>query len=416
MVNYEVDTVVVGAGQAGIAMSEHLITQGVEHIIFERHRIVERWRTNRWDSLVANGPAWHDRFPGLHFKGCNGDEFVPKESVVEYFEDYVRQISAPVRCGVEVTRVSRNSDKGGFDVETSQGVYRARHIVAATGAFQTPVVPKIVPDEVDILQMHSADYKNPSQLRDGNVLVVGAGSSGAQISQELMESGRNVYLSISPHDRPPRRYRGRDNVWWLGVLGKWEMPTPKPGTEHVTFAVSGKDGGKTVDFRQYALSGMTLLGMTKSYQNGKLLFNSDLQENIAYGDRNYFSVLGEADEYVQRTKLNLPEDPEAWKTWPDPECLINPIHALDLEQENITCIIWATGYKLDFKWLKIGEFDKRGHPLHSRGISTEAGLYFIGLPWLSRRGSSFIWGVWHDAKFIAEQIAIQRAYLRYQPP
>ena len=122
MVNYEVDTVVVGAGQAGIAMSEHLITQGVEHIIFERHRIVERWRTNRWDSLVANGPAWHDRFPGLHFKGCNGDEFVPKESVVEYFEDYVRQISAPVHCGVEVTRVSRNSDKGGFDVETSQGV------------------------------------------------------------------------------------------------------------------------------------------------------------------------------------------------------------------------------------------------------------------------------------------------------
>ncbi len=412
----EVDTVVVGAGQAGIAMSEHLSAQHVDHIVFERDRIAERWRTNRWDSLVANGPAWHDRFPGLEFKGYSGEEFVPKEAVVKYFEDYVKQVSAPVHCGVEVTRVSRNFDEGGFDVETSQGTYRARHIVAATGAFQTPVFPKIVPDGVDIQQMHSADYRNPSQLRDGNVLVVGAGSSGAQIAQELMESGRNVYLSISPHDRPPRRYRGRDNVWWLGVLGKWEMPTPDPGTEHVTFAVSGKDGGKTVDFRRYALSGMTLLGMTRSYQNGKLFFNDDLQENISHGDRNYLSVLREADEYVQRTKLNLPEDPEARKTWPDPHCLTHPIKELSLENENITSIIWATGYKLDFKWLKIGEFDERGRPLHSRGISTEAGLYFIGLPWLSRRGSSFIWGVWHDAKFIAEQIAIQRAYLRYLPP
>jgi len=412
----EVDTIVVGAGQAGIAMSEHLTANGIDHLIFERDRIAESWRTRRWDSLVANGPAWHDRFPSLDFEGHSGEDFVSKDTVVSYFETYVAHINAPVKCGVDVTQVTRDGTYGGFTVSTSCGLYRAKHIVAATGAFQTPVMPPIIPEEAGLQQMHSADYRNPDQLREGAVLVVGGGSSGAQIAQELMESGRKTFISISPHDRPPRRYRDRDNVWWLGVLGKWEMPTPAPGTEHVTFAVSGKDGGHTIDFRKFAASGMVLLGMTQAYDNGVLTFADDLQANIAHGDKNYLSVLEEADDFVRRNNLDLPEDPEARKTWPDPECLTNPIRALDLARENITSVIWATGYRLDFGWLDIGEFDVRGRPLHSRGISTEPGLYFVGLPWLSRRGSSFIWGVWHDAKFIADQIAIQHAYLDYRPP
>ena len=412
----EIDTVVVGAGQAGIATSEHLSAHGIEHVVFERDRIAESWRTKRWDSLVANGPAWHDRFPALEFKEQSGEAFVPKNAVVSYFEDYVTLIKAPVKCGVHVTHVKRDNAFGGFNVTTTSGRYRAKHIVAATGAFQTPVMPPIIPEDARLQQMHSADYRNPEQLREGAVLVVGAGSSGAQIAQELMESGRKTYISISPHDRPPRRYRDRDNVWWLGVLGKWEMPTPTPGTEHVTFAVSGQGGGHTIDFRKFAASGMVLLGMTHAYENDVLTFADDLQDNIAHGDKNYLSVLEEADEFVRLNNLDLPEDPEARKTWPDPECLKDPIHALDLVKENITSIIWATGYKLDFSWLDIGEYDARGRPLHSRGISNEPGLYFVGLPWLSRRGSSFIWGVWHDAKFIADQIAIQQAYLDYRPP
>ena len=412
----EVDTIVVGAGQAGIAMSEHLTANGIDHLIFERDRIAESWRTRRWDSLVANGPAWHDRFPSLDFEGHSGEDFVSKDTVVSYFETYVAHINAPVKCGVDVTQVTRDGTYGGFTVSTSCGLYRAKHIVAATGAFQTPVMPPIIPEEAGLQQMHSADYRNPDQLREGAVLVVGGGSSGAQIAQELMESGRKTFISISPHDRPPRRYRDRDNVWWLGVLGKWEMPTPAPGTEHVTFAVSGKDGGHTIDFRKFAASGMVLLGMTQAYDNGVLTFADDLQANIAHGDKNYLSVLEEADDFVRRNNFDLPEDPEARKTWPDPESLTNPIHALDLARENITSVIWATGYKLDFGWLDIGEYDVRGRPLHSRGISSEPGLYFVGLPWLSRRGSSFIWGVWHDAKFIADQIAIQHAYLDYRPP
>lgn len=412
----EVDTIVIGAGQAGIATSEHLSANGIEHVVFERDRIAESWRTQRWDSLVTNGPAWHDRFPALDFKGHSGEAFVPKDAVVSYFEDYVTHIKAPVKCGIDVTHVTRNTTCGGFDVTTTTGPYHAQHIVAATGAFQTPVIPPIIHEDAGLQQMHSADYRNPEQLREGAVLVVGAGSSGAQIAQELMESGRKTYISISPHDRPPRRYRDRDNVWWLGVLGKWEMPTPAPGTEHVTFAVSGKYGGRTIDFRKFAASGMVLLGMTQAYENGMLTFANDLQDNIAHGDKNYISVLEEADEFVRRNNLNLPKDPEARKKWPDPECLKKPIQALDIAKENITSVIWATGYKPDFGWLDIGEYDARGHPHHTRGISTEPGLYFVGLPWLSRRGSSFIWGVWHDAKFIADQIAIQHAYLDYRPP
>ena len=245
----DVEVVIVGGGQAGIAVSEHLGTAGVAHVILERGRIAEKWRSGRWDSLVANGPAWHDRFPGLEFD-TPPDAFVPKEQVADYFEAYAKKIAAPVRCGVEVTLVRKNDGRPGFTVETSEGNLDARFVVAATGPFQRPVIPPVIPGTASVEQIHSAAYRNPGQLPAGNVLVVGAGSSGVQIAAELQESGRRVYLSVGPHDRPPRRYRGRDCVWWLGVLGKWEMSTPALGAEHVTIAVSGAKGGHTVDFRE----------------------------------------------------------------------------------------------------------------------------------------------------------------------
>ena len=211
-----VEALVVGAGQAGVAMSEHLSRNGIPHLVLERDRIAERWRSGRWDSLVANGPAWHDRFPGLEFAD-DPDVFVPKEAVADYFVAYAEKIAAPIRSGVEVTRVERNAGRPGFRVETSAGAIEARYVVAATGPFQRPVFPRIVPEDAGITQMHSAAYRNPDQLPAGAVLVVGAGASGAQIAEELLRAGRRVYISVGPHDRPPRRYRGRDNVWWLGA-------------------------------------------------------------------------------------------------------------------------------------------------------------------------------------------------------
>jgi len=409
----KVDTLVVGAGQAGIAMSEHLSKMGVPHLVLERKRIAERWRSERWDSLVANGPAWHDRFPGMEFPNMDPDGFPGKDKVADYFEAYAKMINAPVRCGVDVKKVERNSGSSGFRVETTDGVVEANSIVAATGAFQTPVIPTLVPELPGLQQLHSTGYRNPKQLPDGAVLVVGSGSSGAQIADELLRSGRKVYLSVGPHDRPPRSYRGRDFCWWLGVLNKWDMETPGPGTEHVTIAVSGAYGGYTIDFRRLANRGMILLGVTEGYVNGSLTFAQDLASNIARGDANLMSLLDEADEYVAKNGLDLPEEPEARKIGADPECLTNPIRGLDLAKSGITSVIWATGFASDYSWLQVDAFDDKGKPKHQRGVSSEPGIYFLGLPWQSRRGSSFIWGVWHDAKHIADRIATQRKYIKY---
>ncbi|PUB23798.1 putative flavoprotein involved in K+ transport [Pseudomonas sp. GV105] len=410
----QTDTLVVGAGQAGVAMSEHLSKHGVPHLVLERSRIAERWRSSRWDSLVANGPAWHDRFPGLAFEGLAPDAFAPKERVADYFEAYARQFNAPIRTGVEVTSVLRNVGRPGFTVHTSDGVIEANRVVAATGPFQTPVIPAIAPTDTALHQIHSADYRNPGQLPQGAVLVVGAGSSGVQIADELQRSGRQVYLSVGAHDRPPRAYRQRDFCWWLGVLGEWDQAAIKPGREHVTIAVSGAHGGKTIDFRELALRGMTLVGPTESFHGGVATFQPTLLENLARGDENYLALLDAADAYIERNGLDLPVEPEARRVFADAECVKQPILQLDLARAGITSIIWATGFTVDYRWLKVDAFDAAGKPQHQRGVSSEAGIYFLGLPWQSRRGSSFIWGVWHDAKYLADHIATQRQYLEYR--
>jgi putative flavoprotein involved in K+ transport len=408
MPSEETEVIVVGAGQAGVAMSEHLGDAGVPHIVLERHRIAERWRSQRWDSLVANGPAWHDRFPGLEFSGIEPDAFAPKEKVADYFEAYAEKIGAPIRCGVEVTSVRRHDDRPGFRVETSGGAFDARFVVAATGAFQRPVIPPIVPDGSVPVQIHSSGYRNPEQLPEGGVLVVGSGSSGAQIADDLSRSGRRVFLSVGPHERPPRAYRGRDFCWWLGALGLWDLDTPPQGAEHVTIAVSGARGGHTVDFRDLAADGVELAGMTASYDDGVLRFAPDLAANIAHGDAHYLDVLRTADEYAERNGLDLPEEPEAHILGPDPDCVRRPRLELDLAEADVTSIIWATGFTADFDWLQVDAFDENGRPSHRRGVSSEPGVYFLGLPWLAHRGSSFIWGVWRDARYVAAHITTQR--------
>ena len=409
-----VDTLVVGGGQAGIAMSEHLGARGIEHLVLERGRVAESWRSRRWDSLVANGPAWHDRFPGMEFPSSGPDDFVGKDAVADYLAAYAERIGAPIRSGVDVARVARNEGRPGFAVETSAGTLEANRIVAATGPFQTPVIPPVARDALGLTQIHTAEYRNPGQLPRGAVLVVGSGSSGTQIAEELMRSGRQVYLSVGPHDRPPRSYRQRDYCWWLGVLGKWDAAAADPDTAHVTISVSGVDGGRTVDFRRLAAEGITLVGMTRSFEDGEARFAPDLVGNIARGDENYLALLREADAYVNRNGLDLPEEPEAREIGPDPACMIDPILELNLGEAGVTSIVWATGFSFDFGWLQVDAFGEDGRPRHQRGVSSEPGVYFLGLPWLSRRGSSFIWGVWHDARYIADHIETQSGYLGYR--
>ncbi len=409
----KIDTLVVGAGQAGIAMSEHLGRAGIPHLVLERSRIAERWRSERWDSLVANGPAWHDRFPGMEFDAAP-DAFVTKDKVADYFVAYAEKIAAPIRCGTEVTELRRNAGRPGFTVTTSQGTIEANNVVVATGPFQKPIIPALIPQDAGVTQIHSSAYRNPGQLPQGAVLVIGAGSSGVQIADELQRAGRKVYLSVGPHDRPPRAYRGRDFCWWLGVLGKWDMAAPQPGTEHVTISVSGAHGGETIDFRRLGNRGMTLLGRTEGYRDGVLHFAPDLARNLDAGDANYISLLDEADAYIAHNGLDLPEEPEARRREPDPDCVTRPVLELDLAAAGISTVIWATGFGVDYGWIKLDAFDDRGRPRHQRGVSVQRGIYFLGLPWQSRRGSSFIWGVWHDAGHIAEQIEIQSKYRSYK--
>jgi putative flavoprotein involved in K+ transport len=401
----KVETLVIGGGQAGLAMSEHLTKRGIPHLIVERYRIVERWRSERWDSLVANGPAWHDRFPGMTFDGVELNSFVTKDQIVDYFVAYAKQIAAPIRCGVEVKALHQNADGSGFHADTSAAAIDATNVVVATGPFQRPIVPVLVPANAGITQIHSSAYRNPTQLRAGAVLVIGAGSSGVQIAEELVGAGRPVYLSVGPHSRPPRRYRGRDFVWWLGVLGEWDARAVAPAMEHVTIAVSGAHGGHTVDFRDLAARGVTLLGRANGYHDGDMHFLPDLATNIARGDANYLSVLDAADAYVAEQGLDLPDEPGARAIAANPPSVTNPISKLNLAAAGITSIIWATGYALDFDWLKVDAFDDKGRPEHQRGVAAVPGLYFLGLPWLSRRASPFIWGVWHDAEYLADRIA-----------
>lgn len=401
----KVDTLIIGGGQAGLAMSAHLAKRGLPHLIVERDRIAESWRTRRWDSLVANGPAWHDRFKDLEFTDVDPDSFATKDEVVAYFETFARQIDAPIREGVAVTSVSRAAGTDTWLVETSEGAIEATNVVFATGPFQKPSVPPIVPADAPLTQLHSNAYRNPAQVAEGGVLVVGAGSSGVQIADELARAGRRVYLSVGPHNRPPRSYRGKDFCWWLGALGHWDATEVVPGKEHVTIAVSGARGGHTVDFRELASRGIVLVGRTDAFEDGTLRFADDLVENVALGDADYLSVLDQADAYAIANGLDFPEDPAARDMLPDPECLRDPVRELDLAAAGINTIVWATGFAFDFSWVDADTFDARGAPIHAQGVSREPGLFFIGLPWLTRRGSAFIWGVWHDADGLSARIA-----------
>ena len=397
-----IHTLVIGGGQADIATSAHLAKLGVPHVVLERARIAERWRSERWDSLVANGPAWHDRFPDATFDDLDPNAFPGKDRIADYFEAFACTRNLLIRTGVTVTGLAQEG--AGFCATTSGGWITAQNVVVATGPFQRPVIPAVI-DDPGLTQIHSNAYRNPGALPQGAVLVVGAGSSGAQIAEELVRAGRRVFLSVGPHDRPPRRYRGQDFVWWLGKLGKWDLKAPTPGTEHVTIAVSGAYGGHTMDFRRLAALGVTLLGRGGTFQDGRLAIAPDLGQNIANGDRNYLSVLEEADAFARAHGLDLPEDPEARHFLPLPSEVTDPLRELDLAANGISTVIWATGFQLDFGWIGIDVFDASGRPLHRDGVAEMPGLYFVGLPWLSCRGSAFIWGAWRDAERLAGLIA-----------
>jgi putative flavoprotein involved in K+ transport len=398
-----VETLIIGAGQAGLAMSHMLSRRGCSHLVLERGRIAERWRTERWDDLRFQFPNWSIRLPDFSFPHSNPDAFATSREILDFICAYADFIGAPVRCGVSVTGLREGGL--GFVAETSDGVLEATNVVIATGPYQRPKIPALLQDDGRFFQVHASGYTRPDQLPRGATLVVGSGASGAQIAEELMRAGRRVYLSVGRHRRMPRRYRGRDLMWWLSALGLDKTPTERRGPERALPLITGAYGGHTIDFRRFASQGIVLLGRVVADRDGTLDIAPNLAESLSYGDAAYVNFLDMADAHASRHRLNLPEDQSARVAERDPPCLVEPLRHLDLHAAGVTSVIWATGYDVDFGWLQIPVFDPHGCPVHRSGITDVPGLYFLGLPWLSKMNSSFLSGVGDDATRLADHIA-----------
>jgi putative flavoprotein involved in K+ transport len=407
-VSKKVDTVVVGGGQAGLAMSYYLNRLQREHVVIERGRVGESWRSERWDSLTFQFPNSSIQLPGYTYQTDDPNGYVPKDEMVRFLERYATLIEAPLRCGLAVNALRQSSASDHLLVETEQGPsFEASNVVAATGAFHEPQIPTFTNSlPVELIQVHSRDYRNPSQLPPGAVLVVGSGASGCQIAEELHQSGRKVYLSTGRFHKTPRRYRGRDIYWWFEVLGIWHRPLElQPEVRNLRFVVTGAGGGHDIDLRRFAADGMTLLGRLRGFSNGKLRISADLEDTLAQGDAWFASLKRRMDDYAEANRMPPSEEADM----EEPTLALPPwslrITELEPTSAGITSVVWCSGFRYDFRWVKLPILNAAGEPLHQRGVTQCPGLYFLGLRRSHAVSSALLAGVGNDAAFIARHIA-----------
>jgi putative flavoprotein involved in K+ transport len=406
MITEQVSTVIIGGGQSGLAMSYHLSQLGREHLVLERRRIAERWRSERWDSLTFQSPNWNLQLPGFALRTHDADAFAPRDDVVRFIESYAAFIRVPLRSGLAVDTLCRKPGSARLVIETAAGSIEANDVVIATGPYQTPIDPLSIARTT--LHLHSSRYRNPESLPTGAILVVGTGNSGCQIAEELCSAGRRVYLSVSRHRRCPRRYRGKDYVWWQKQLGEADTTVEQRQPEQPTRLVTGVAGGYDIDLRRLARDGVVLLGSILGGQDNRLTTAADLRENLVRGDASFVSFTRAADEYSARNGLDLPLG-ERTEFLPDPKEITDPILSLDIRSAGISTILWANGFRYDFDWIDLPVFAPARNgsgrvPVHKRGITRVPGLYFLGLPWLHKYKSALLYGVGEDAGHIAEHI------------
>lgn len=406
--NYSV--VIVGGGQAGLAMSYCLKKKGFNHIVFEKNRIGYSWRSKRWDSFCLVTPNWQCKLPGYHYPGDNPHGFMQKDEIVRYIDDYVASFDPPVKEGVEVSRVRKSDSQGGFELTTSIGDYTADQVVIAVGNYHIPKLPTIaerLPER--IVQIHSSEYKNPQLLPDKSVLVVGTGQSGCQIAEDLHLAGKKVHLCVGSAPRSPRRYRGKDVVDWLDKMGYYDLsldehPQKDKARTNTNHYVTGRDGGREIDLRQFSLGGMQLNGRLKTISGSHLEFWGDLKQNLDRADAVANNIKKSIDAFIDKNKIQAPTEPAYKPVWePEEEALM-----LDYEKANIGAVIWCTGYQPDFSWIEIPVFDGKGYPGHDRGVTGVQGLYFLGLPWLYTWGSGRFSGIARDANYLADYIVARK--------
>lgn len=401
-----VETIVIGGGQAGLCMSHHLARVGREHIVLERGRVGERWRSERWDALHFQFPNWMMRLPGYAYDGPDPEGFMPRDGVVGFIEGFARQVAPPIRCGIQVTRVSA-LDTGRFRVTADGFEIESQNVVLATGPYQAPRVPAssaALPPA--IVQLTANRYANPARLPEGNVLVMGAGASGYQIAEDLAHGGKAVYLSVRGHRRVPRRYRGKDFGWWQEQTGASEAIVDPLAPCVRAPLLTGARGGHDADFRRLERQGVTLLGSLLGVEGGRIHFADDLARNLARGDEAFHDFTRAADRYAADHDLDgiLPR-PYAACRGPIRANLAATDPPAFLDHSHIGTVVWALGYQYDFSWVEVPAFDCRGMPVHRRGVTNVPGLYFLGLPRMHKVKSAFLWGVGEDAAYLAERIS-----------
>jgi putative flavoprotein involved in K+ transport len=398
--------IIVGGGQAGLSMSFCLKQRGIDHLIFEKHRIGHTWRTQRWDTFCLVTPNWQCKLPGFDYAGSDPRGFMLRDQIVRYIEDYASSFSPPIMEGVGVSKLRTADDGDGFALTTSSGDYTAEQVVVAVGGYHRPSIPRLaerLPD--DILQLHSSQYRSPAQLPPGEVLVVGTGQSGCQIADDLHIAGRRVHLCVGGAPRTARRYRGKDVVEWLHDMGYYDLPVHQhPLKERVrakaNHYVTGRDGGRDIDLRKLALEGMKLYGRLKDIQGSTLHFAPELKKNLDQADEVAESIKTTIDKFIDKHGVTAPFEERYKPVWQPAEETLE----LDFRKAGITSVIWSIGFQSDFGWVEVPVFDGKGYPCHERGVTNKDGLYFLGLPWLYTWGSGRFSGVARDAGYLAERI------------
>lgn len=401
-----IDTLIIGGGQAGLAMSRCLADRRIDHVVLERGQVAERWRRERWDSLRLLTPNWMTRLPGLQYAGPDPDGYMRVPEVVRFLETYARDSRAPIVTGATVESV-RDATGGGYEVESTAGHWHARQVVVATGHCDTPHVPAVAAAAPRwIHQLTPGDYRNPAQLPPGGVLVVGASASGLQLADELARAGRAVTLAAGQHTRVPRLYRGRDLFHWLDRLGLLRQPAGDVADLAVSraqpsFQLVGRPTHDTIDLRGLAARGVTVVGRLAGLTDGRAWFDDDLIASTAAADLKLALLLGRIDRLA--TADGAPPAPPFVPHWP--AFIDGRAGHCDFRRDGVATILWATGYRRRYDWLHLPVVDGRGEIVHDGGRTPSPGLFVLGLQFLRHRSSSFLDGVGVDADHLAGAIA-----------
>lgn len=397
--------VIVGGGQAGLSVSWYLQKKGIDHKVFEKHGKFQSWRENRWDSFCLVTPNWQCKLPDYPYKGDEPDGFMLKDEITEYLDGFADSFDPPLHENVEVKHIGKSDTS--YLVKTSIGSWLCDEVVIATGGYDAPIIPPYADKlDKDIQQIHSRDYRRPSQITDGATLVVGTGQSGVQIMEDLVRDGRKVHLAVGPAPRSPRKYRGRDATDWLYEIGHYGLtiakhPNPVKALSQTNHYMSGRDGGKEIDLRRFVVEAdISLYGSLSNIDDTKLSFLPDLAQNLDDADKSYVGIRQTIDAYIEREGINAPEEPPFEKLW-HPEKEITEIDAKAL---GIKSIIWSIGFRPSYQWIDIDVFDDAGRPVYDRGVCKQKGFYFIGLGWLNTWGSGRFLSIDEDSQYLADRI------------